>query len=83
MEKMSQFLEVNKRDMVKGLIVAVLTAFLTGIMAVLKEGGLPTSDDLKAIGLTTLAATLSYILKNFLTNTEDKFLAAEPEQEDY
>lgn len=83
MEKMSQFLAVNKRDMLKGLIVAVLTAAVTGLMAVLKEGGLPTVDDLKAIGLTTLAATLSYILKNFLTNTEDKFLATEPEQEDY
>lgn len=60
----SQF-TIKINDIVKGLIVAVITPVFTIILTSLNAGEL--TFNWKIIGATALASGLSYILKNFLT----------------
>jgi hypothetical protein len=75
---MSKFSELNLRDLVKGMIVAALTVVVTALATSLQNQSLPTLEQWQQIGMMALAAGLSYFLKNFLTNSEDKFLAPDP-----
>jgi len=56
---------VSAKDIIKGLIVAVITPVFTIIIASLNAGSL--TFDWKAIGITALTAGLAYIVKNFFT----------------
>ena len=70
----SKFLRLNLSDGIKGLILAIITSFVTGIYQLLIAGGAFNWLTLKPMLLTALAAGLSYIIKNFLTNNEGKIL---------
>lgn len=50
----SNFLKLNFVDVLKGLIVAILTAILGAVYAILSAGGLPTMQDAKTIGISCL-----------------------------
>jgi VIT1/CCC1 family predicted Fe2+/Mn2+ transporter len=65
---MSNFLNLN--DLVKGFIVAFLSTALTGVVATLDSGALPTLAELKSAGIVGLTAGISYLLKNLLTNSQ-------------
>jgi hypothetical protein len=78
MQQFSKFFAVNGRDLIKGVIVAALTVIVTALATSLEAGSLPTVDQWKQIGMMAAAAGISYFLKNFLTNSEDKFLEPEP-----
>lgn len=56
---------VNLKDILKGLLVAVLTPVFTIVITSLQAGSLVFNWT--AIGITALIAGMSYILKNFLT----------------
>ena len=71
---MSNFLNLNIDDLVKGFIVAFLSAALTGIVSTLDSGVLPTLAELKSAGVVGLTAGLSYLLKNLLTNSQGEIL---------
>ena len=72
------FLSVGQRDAIKGLILASITAIITGLYTSLQSGHLPaTADEWKVIGLSAITAGLSYVTKNFLTNSNDQFLKKE------
>ena len=73
----SPFGKLNLRDLVNGLIVAFLTASLTGLITILDSGVLPTLEQLKAAGLAGLVASLAYLLKNLVTNSGGKVGAGE------
>lgn len=73
----SKFLNLNLNDFTKGLIVVVLTAIVVGLEQILQTGNLPTVIQLKVIGLATLSAGIAYLVKNFLSNSEGKFLGKE------
>jgi hypothetical protein len=79
---MSKFFELNLRDLVKGMIVAALTVVVTALGTSLQNQSLPTVEQWQQIGMMALAAGLSYFLKNFLTNSEDKFLASDPKDQE-
>lgn len=59
---------LKKRDWLRGLLVTVGTAFLTGITTSLMNGALPGSDQLKVAGIAGLGAGATYITKNWFTN---------------
>lgn len=82
MQQFSKFFAINGRDLVKGLIVAALATVVTGLTTIIQAGQLPTLEQWKQIGMMAAAAALSYFLKNFLTNSEDKFLSTEPKAEE-
>lgn len=56
---------LDKKDFLKGLIVAVITPVITIITTSLDAGELVFNW--KAIGITALTAGLAYLVKNFLT----------------
>jgi hypothetical protein len=67
---MSNFLNLNVDDLVKGFIVAFLSTALTGLISTLDSGALPTLAELKSAGIVGLTAGISYLLKNLLTNSQ-------------
>ena len=73
----SAFLNLNGKDLLNGFVVAFLSTALTGIIATLDSGVLPTLVELKAAGLVGLTSGLSYLLKNLLTNSDGEILTAE------
>jgi hypothetical protein len=70
----SNFLNLNAQDLVKGFVVAFLSAALTGLVAILESSALPSLDDLQKAAVVGVTAGLSYLVKNFLTNSHDALL---------
>ena len=71
---MSNLFRLNVQDLLRGVIVAVLTAVLSAVVEILKNKGLvlDTADlqQILAIAGTTLVA---YLSKNLLTDSDGKF----------
>lgn len=63
----SAFLSLNWRDVLKGFIVAAISAAVTGIAQTFQAGAIPTLEQLKTAGLVGVAAGFSYLIKNFFT----------------
>jgi len=74
---MSSFLRLNGEDLIKGAIVASLTAVLGSIYAILQTWLVPTLVELKTICLAWVGAGCSYLIKNILTNSSGLFLIKE------
>lgn len=60
--------KLTGRDWLKGLLMAVGTAFFTTLTASLNSGALPTLPQLKACSIAGIIAGLFYVGKNFMTN---------------
>lgn len=73
----SLFGRLNLRDLINGLIVAFLTASLTGLISILDSGALPDFTQLRASGLAGVVASLAYLLKNLVTNSKGDVGAGE------
>lgn len=73
----SKFLNLDIKDAINGFVVAFLSAALTGLVATLDSGALPTVAELKSAGVIGLTAGLSYLLKNILTNSNGELLKKE------
>ena len=74
----SGFLRLNWKDVLRGFLMALIGAILTGLLTVLDQGEIPmTWAQWKPIIITGLAAGIAYLLKNFFTNSKDKMLAKE------
>lgn len=65
----SNFLNLNLKDFAKGLLLAVITAVLTSVYEVASTGDF-SSIDWKVVLSVAGAATLSYLVKNLLTNSD-------------
>ena len=66
----SQFLNLNLRDLAKGLLVAVISAVVTALYQIVSTGAFPSIQDLKSVGLVALTTGLAYLIKNFFTPTQ-------------
>lgn len=75
--KQSEIYKLNVKDLIKGFIVAVLSIVVTGLITSLNSGLMPSIQELKVLLVTGLGSGLAYLLKNFLTDSEDKFLGSE------
>jgi hypothetical protein len=73
----SPFGKLNLRDLINGLVVAFLTASLTGLVQILDSGVLPTLAELKSAGLAGVVASLAYLLKNLVTNSQGEVAKVE------
>lgn len=74
----SNFLNLSTKDFVKGTIVAFIIALLTGLYNGIEAGTFAfTWIFFKPIIMTSLGAMIAYLLKNFLSNSDDKFLKKE------
>jgi hypothetical protein len=63
----SNFLTLNTKDFLKGLLVAVISAALTLIYTTIQAGSL--NFDWKTIGITALTTGIAYIIKNVFQNS--------------
>jgi len=63
--KESTFLSLGMKDILKGLLLAVLTPVIYTIQTSIEAGVL--TFDWHAIGLASLAGGLAYLVKNFFT----------------
>jgi|TARA_R110000868_G_scaffold247720_1_gene504087 hypothetical protein len=78
----SPFGKLNLRDLINGLVVAFLTASLTGLVQILDSGVLPSLVELKSAGLAGVVASLAYLLKNLVTNSQGEVAKVEGAGED-
>ena len=62
---MSDFLKLNLNDILKGLLMAVLTPVVVIIQQSLEAGVFVF--DWKSIGLAALSGGVAYLVKNFFT----------------
>lgn len=69
---MSNFMSLNGKDLIKGLVVAALVAVLGSVESILSAGELPTADQWASIAKMMGAAMVSYLLKNLFTNSQDE-----------
>ena len=79
MKKAAKFLSVGTKDVIKGFILAVISAILTGMYTWIQQGTFPPDIvGWQSMGVVSLGSGLSYLLKNIFTNSHDQFLKAEP-----
>lgn len=71
----SGFLSLDTKDFIKGLLLSVFTSVISIVYTSVQSGSLVF--DTKTIATTALTTALGYIMKNLLTNSEDKFLKKE------
>lgn len=69
--------KLNLRDILRSLVVAFLVTFGGLLLPMIEAGQLPTWPDLVATLKFSAVATIAYLLKNWLTNSQDKMLAKE------
>ena len=77
MDVKSEFMKLSQNDLVKGVVVAALSAATGGIYAALEGGVVLTSSVFAAAGKTGLMAGLAYLMKNFFTNSNDQLMKPE------
>lgn len=75
--KSSDLFKLNEKDIIKGLIIAFITALLTGIYQVIQSDGVIDWATIKPVLLASVGATISYLLKNVFTNSNDNILQKE------
>ncbi len=74
----SKFLTLNWKDLSRGLLIAFLTAILTGVINILDTGAVFTWTTLKPVLIAAVSAALSYLLKCLATNSQDQMFKREP-----
>lgn len=74
----SKFMTLNWRDFLIGLLIAFLTAVLTGVITILDNGAVFTWLTVKPVLIAGLSAGLSYIVKCLATNSKDQMFRGEP-----
>lgn len=76
--KNTPLLSVGMKDAIKGLLVAMLTVLVSMVGSTIQNGIFPeTWNEWKVILLASLGAGISYVIKNWLTNSNDQFLKKE------
>jgi hypothetical protein len=73
----STLFTLNTKDFVKGLFVAVFTSVITVLYTSVQAGHF--EFDVKTISTTALVSALGYIMKNFVTNSNDQLLKKDNE----
>lgn len=73
----SEFLRLNRRDFIKGLIVAAICTFLTGLYQLIANGGDVNWLTIKPVVIAAIGSAISYLTKNLLTNSKGDFMQSE------
>jgi hypothetical protein len=75
----SKFLRLNSRDFIKGLIVVIFCAFITGFYQLIANGGTINWVTIKPVVIAAIGSGVSYLTKNLLTNSKGQFMKGEKE----
>lgn len=74
----SKFLTLDWKDLLRGLLIAFLTAVLAGVINILDTGAVFTWVTIKSVLIAGVSAALSYLLKCLATNSQDQMFKREP-----
>ena len=74
----SKFLTLDLKDFSRGLLIAFLTAVITGVINILDTGAVFTWETLRPVLIAGISAALSYLLKCLATNSQDQMFKHEP-----
>jgi len=74
----SKLFTLDYRDILSGLLIAFLTAILTGIIDMLQRGAAFDWLTLKPVLIAGICAALSYLLKCLATNSQNQMFTREP-----
>ena len=74
----SKLLSLDWKDFSRGLLIAFLTAVITGIINILDTGAVFTWVALRPVLIAGISAALSYLLKCLATNSQDQMFKREP-----
>ena len=74
----SKFLTLDWKDFSRGLLIAFLTAVLTGVINILDAGAVFTWVTVKPVLIAGVSAALSYLVKCLATNSQDQMFKREP-----
>lgn len=76
--KQKPLFSIGIRDVAKGFLMAFLGMFVTMLMSVINNNAFPTNwAEWKVILVASLGSGLAYLVKNFFTSSDDKFLKKE------
>ena len=79
----STFLSLGSKDLVKGLIVSIITAVLVVLQQIVEAGGIiAIKENINFIMQIAITTGIGYLIKNLLTNSSDKFASTEKKVED-
>jgi hypothetical protein len=67
----------NWKDAGKAAIMLVITTVATAVLQIIESGSFPTLDQLKTALIVGATAGVSYLIKNFLSNSDGQFLTKE------
>jgi hypothetical protein len=76
----SKFLRLNTRDFIRGLIIVVICAFITGVYQLLANGFAVNWVTVKPVVIAAVGAGISYLTKNLLSNSKGDFMRSEPSE---
>jgi len=71
----SKLFSLDVKDLLRGALIALLTAIATSMIHVIEAGNLMLLfewETVKMMLIAGLSAGIMYLLKNFLTNQDDK-----------
>jgi hypothetical protein len=74
----SRLFTIDLKDLKNGLLLAFLTAVITGVIGIPDEGTVFTWINLKPVLISGISAALSYLLKSLATNSRNQLLTKEP-----
>ena len=74
----SKFLNLDLKDFLRGLLIAFLTALISGVIEMLDTGVVITWLTIKPVLVAGLSAALAYLLKCLMTNSQDVMFKREP-----
>ena len=74
----SKLFTLDWKDLSRGLLIAFLTAVLTGVINILDSDVLFTWMTIKPVLIAGISAALSYLLKCLATNSRDQMFKREP-----
>jgi putative flippase GtrA len=70
----SKFLSLHLKDIAKSVVIFFITSVLMSVYELIQVDGLTTWASVKTVLITAFGATISYSIKNFLTNNHDEIL---------
>ena len=74
----SRYLTIDSRDILKGILIAFMTSVLAGILKIFETGAAFDWPTIKPVLIAGACAAISYILKNFMSNSRDQLFKREP-----
>jgi len=74
----SKFFTLDWKDFSRGLLIAFLTAVISGVIELLDTGAIFTWLTMKPVLIAGVSGALAYLLKCLMTNSQDQMFKREP-----